>query len=169
MWRHTTNIWFDEETTCHYNLVLITHINKMLWTLEILISKNKCLKDYLSTNLEGQVKDNLVLPTFPATGPMSITSARRWDRASITNPTCSSFTYTSDFKESQAHHGFLCESYYMYTSNPYLNRDFFNRLKFLSIFSFIPDSVVEHWTECEKNLRRSAEKQQSKYKFAIMD
>ena len=42
------------------------------------------------TNLEGQVNVSLVLPSFPGTGPMSVTSARLWDRASITDPTCSS-------------------------------------------------------------------------------
>lgn len=48
--------------------------------------------DNYSTNLEGQVKDILVLPILPGTGPMSVTSAFLCERASMTRPTCSSFT-----------------------------------------------------------------------------
>lgn len=42
----------------------------------LLTAKREWSQEEKITDLDGQVNDNLVLPTFPSTGPMSATSAR---------------------------------------------------------------------------------------------
>jgi hypothetical protein len=118
--------------------------------LFIMCPKNKCSHaDKLYTDLDGQVKDNLVLPTCPGTGPISRTSARLWDKASIINPTCSSFIWNKIICENLTN--LVKGNHYTY------NFEFLPQWSLLQLVQASPYSQFYTWfnkVNCPKYIRK---------------